>query len=264
MNGMPRDLILVRHGESEGNVVLGASKKGDQSYFQIPEFRDRPGHDWRLTDEGIRQAQQAGTRIRQEFPDGFDRYYVSDFARAKETAHYLAIPDACWFINIYLHEQLWGRMDVVPRDEMEKRFPGAHAERNRHRFYGSYQGGEWMGQVCMRADRVEETLGRECGGQTVIMVCHGNVMWAFRIVNERLTPYQFHLMDSGNDPTTRIDNGQIIHYQSRNGRSFTHWRTMRSASTTQVDETWHEIIRPSFTNEELLRELDHIPRLITK
>lgn len=49
MSGLPYDLVLVRHGESEGNVALNASKKGDNRYFDIPGFRDRPGHDWRRT-----------------------------------------------------------------------------------------------------------------------------------------------------------------------------------------------------------------------
>lgn len=262
MNGMPSDLVLVRHGESEGNLALHASKRGDQSHFDTPGFRERPGHDWRLTDRGIAQAQLAGQRLRQEFGAGFDRYYVSDFARAKETAALLALPEARWFLNIYLHEQLWGRMDVVPRNEFETRFPGAHELRNRHRFYGAYPDGESMAEVCLRLDRILETLGRECSGQRVILVCHGNVIWGFRMLIERITPFQYHQLDTSDDDAQRIDNGQIFHYRSIDGRSFTHMRTMRPASKRAINESWGQIFRPSFTNDELMGELDHIPRLL--
>lgn len=264
MAGMPSDLVLVRHGESEGNVALGASKKGDDNYFEIPGFRERSGHDWRLTDKGIWQGQLAGERLRSEGLSSFERYYVSDFARAKETAHYLQLPSARWFINIYLHEQLWGDMDVMPRSELSARSPDAQAKRNRHRFYGAYNNGEDMGEVCLRLDRILETLGRECTGKRVILVCHGNVIWGFRMLIERITPRQYHLLDTSNAPADRIDNGQIYHYRSTGGPSFTQVRTLRPASKVTIDESWRDIVRPSFTNDELLTELEHIPQLINE
>ena len=49
--GMPNDLVLVRHGHSEGNKAIEASKKGDLS-FHTDAFAATPGHQWRLTDEG--------------------------------------------------------------------------------------------------------------------------------------------------------------------------------------------------------------------
>jgi broad specificity phosphatase PhoE len=267
--GLPNDLVLVRHGESEGNVAIRASKIGDQSYFNIKGFRDRPGHDWRLTDFGIIQAKAAGQMLRTCFPSGFDRYYVSDFARAKETAMYLDLPDARWYLNIYLHEQLWGQMDVIPRSEYEQKFPGAHAQRNRQRFYGSYPGGESMAEVCLRCDRILETLGRECSGRQVILVCHGNTIWAFRMLIERITPNQYHRLDSRNEPQHQIHNGQIFHYTRRKPTSgdvkdhFGWYRTMRPLREATVDESWQTIVRPTFSNTELKAELEYIPQLIS-
>ena len=79
---------------------------------------------------------------------------------------------------------------------------------------------------------------------------------------ERITPYNYNLMDTSDNPEHQVHNGQIFHYASRGDGGFTHWRTIRPASSTPVDEEWHEIIRPSFTNEELIKELERIPRLI--
>ena len=60
---LPIDIILVRHGESEGNVVHKASRKGDNRLF-TPEFRDRHSRTFRLTDKGIAQAKTAGAWLR--------------------------------------------------------------------------------------------------------------------------------------------------------------------------------------------------------
>lgn len=265
--GMPMDLVLVRHGESEGNVALNASKEGDNSYFDIPGFRERAGYDWRLTLKGMRQAKAAGEVLRSRFPKGFDRYYVSDFARAKETAALLDLPNAVWFLNIYLHEQLWGRLDVMPRNEMEEKFPGAHELRNRHRFYGAYPDGEWMGEVCLRCDRILETLGRECSGRQVILVCHGNVIWAFRLLLERIAPAEFHRLDTSKDPVHQIANGQIEQYTRRNpetGEITDHfsWKRWDRTGLTPFAKDWTPIHRPSFYNRELLVQLESLPRLI--
>jgi NAD+ kinase len=268
MPGLPIDLVLVRHGESEGNVAIQASKNGDPSYFDLPGFRQRPGHDWRLTNRGIEQARAAGAWLRTAFPEPFFRYYVSDFARAKETAMHLGLPNASWYLNIYLHEQLWGRLDVLPRQEYEAMFPGAHELRNRHRFYGAYPDGESMAEVCLRLDRILETLGRECDARRVIMVCHGNVIWGYRMLIERMTPYTYHRLDSGGHPELQIHNGQIFHYSRRNPSNdnlAAHYfwrRTVRPASDDPVDESWQRIIRPSFSNEDLASELAHIPQII--
>jgi hypothetical protein len=47
--GMPANLVLVRHGESEGNIATALSKKGDNSMF-TEAFLNRHSSTWRLTD----------------------------------------------------------------------------------------------------------------------------------------------------------------------------------------------------------------------
>lgn len=60
---MPLNLVLVRHGESEGNVAMHFSKRGDHTLFS-QEFMNRHSSTWRLTDTGIAQAELAGFWIR--------------------------------------------------------------------------------------------------------------------------------------------------------------------------------------------------------
>jgi hypothetical protein len=48
---LPVDVVLVRHGESEGNFAQKFSKVGDHSYW-TPEFSQRHTSQYRLTDKG--------------------------------------------------------------------------------------------------------------------------------------------------------------------------------------------------------------------
>lgn len=77
---MPKDLILVRHGESVGNVAMHAERSGDSSLF-TDAFATTPGHRWAITATGIAQAMVAGVWLREEFElqdEGhLTRYYVS-------------------------------------------------------------------------------------------------------------------------------------------------------------------------------------------
>ena len=57
------DLVLSRHGESEGNVARQRSIEGDDSLFH-GEFQHRHSSSWRLTDRGRRQAAAAGDWLR--------------------------------------------------------------------------------------------------------------------------------------------------------------------------------------------------------
>src|SRR4051812_7084854 len=118
---MPIDLVLVRHGESEGNVAHNSSKAGDHSYF-TPEFLGRPSSKWRLTDRGQEQARLAGKWIRDNLGEPFDRHYVAEFLRAMETAAHLGLAGAVWYCDFYLRERDWGRLGVISYEERSKRF----------------------------------------------------------------------------------------------------------------------------------------------
>jgi len=61
---MPIDLVLVRHGESEGNVARRSSAAGDNSVF-TEEFCGRHNSRFRLTDRGREQARAAGAWLRE-------------------------------------------------------------------------------------------------------------------------------------------------------------------------------------------------------
>src|SRR3990170_8107458 len=110
---MPNELVLVRHGHSEGNFVADTSRRGDDSLYTT-DFRERPGHRWRLTKEGANQARAAGEWILRNIGERFDRYYVSPYVRTRETAALLGLPEAEWRIDQRLRERDWGDIGSIP------------------------------------------------------------------------------------------------------------------------------------------------------
>jgi NAD+ kinase len=101
----PIDLVLLRHGESEGNIAQDQSKLGDDSLWSKDNFVNRHTSQYRLTDLGRKQAKAAGKYIRQHISKTFDRYYCSEYIRAMETASLLGMKGARWFCDFYLRER---------------------------------------------------------------------------------------------------------------------------------------------------------------
>ena len=102
---MLSDVVLVRHGQSEGNLANKRSRTGDDSAF-TDEFLARSSATWRLTDKGIAQAQAAGDWLRRAFGEPFDVYLTSEHHRCLETSAHLELPAARFFIEPLLREQV--------------------------------------------------------------------------------------------------------------------------------------------------------------
>ncbi|MDD5165431.1 MAG: phosphoglycerate mutase family protein [Candidatus Pacebacteria bacterium] len=266
---MPNNLILVRHGESEGNIAVARSKRGDHSAYES-EFKKRHSSLWRLSKEGQRQAMQTGEWIKQNLGLTFDRFYASEYLRAMETAALLDIPEAKWFTEFYLRERSWGSLDRASVLERTERFQESLEEREIDPFYWTPPNGESLAELCIRIDRVINTLHRECNGKNVIIVCHGEVMWAFRVRLERMPQETFRLLDGSKNPAHRIHNCQVIHYTRINPKASgvspsRHLDWVRSVcpwDNALTDAPWQHIHRPSYTNQNLLDRVEKTKPLI--
>ncbi|HVT74952.1 MAG TPA: histidine phosphatase family protein [Candidatus Paceibacterota bacterium] len=260
---MPKNLILVRHGQSEGNVASGLSHHGDHSAF-TEAFKDRHGSTWRLSKKGREQALSAGKYLKQ-LGIVFDRHYVSEYLRAMETASLLDIPDAEWYVDFYLRERDWGEMEVMSIEEREKRYADTLRRRKASPFYWTPPNGQSMADLCLRVDRVIETLHRECAGRNVIIVCHGEVMSAFQVRLERMSQERFRELCLSRDPKVRINNCQIIHYtradnpnQYADGNSLPHVAWVRSVCPWDEERSsdWRQISRQTYSNEALYERVE--------
>lgn len=99
----PVELLLLRHGESEGERARRAGPD------QVPErFWDRHPDSWQLTGRGHEQARQAGGRLRAAGYVDFDRYVTSPALRAQQTAADLRLPRSRWRPEPGLAARDWG------------------------------------------------------------------------------------------------------------------------------------------------------------
>ncbi|OGH85622.1 MAG: hypothetical protein A2493_02035 [Candidatus Magasanikbacteria bacterium RIFOXYC12_FULL_33_11] len=262
---MPIDLIFVRHAQSEGNAAVHLAKAGDDKAY-TKEFIARHSSEWRLSEVGIKQAKQAGEFLR-DYSPSFDRYYVSEYLRTLETAGHLELKGASWKQEFLLRERDRGDIDTTPVTENKLSFLKSLEKKEAQSFYWRPPNGESMADLCIRADRFLQTLHRECGDKKVIVVSHGETMWAFRMRLERLTQEEWRKLDESRDPKDRINNCQILHYTRRNpltGELDPYLNWVKSICPTRNDwswEDWKTIERQTFGNEDLLTKVNLYPRL---
>jgi NAD+ kinase len=267
---MPLDLILVRHGESEGNYAYGLSYRGDHRYFEAGSpFLRRHGSKWRLTECGREQAAAAGAWLRAQVAPAFDRYYVAEYLRSMETAAHLGFAEARWYCEFYLRERDWGKFDVMSIEQRKREYADDMRRRELDRFFWTPPGGESMATLCLRIDRVLQTLHRDCADQRVLLVCHGEVMWAFRVRLERMSQHRYQELDYSTDPLHKIHNCQILHYTRHDpvtGATAPYLNWLRSVcpwDLTRSRNEWERIERHRYSNEELLELVERTPPLIT-
>lgn len=257
---LPNELVLVRHGHSEGNLAFESSKAGDHSLF-TQEFREKPGSRWRLTTEGRNQAKTAGKWISENISKKFDKYYVSPYARTRETAGLLGLTDAQWLMSQRLRERDWGDITSMPTQESITHYPLNALVRQTDKLYWRPPGGESIADVRLRVRDLLGTLFRECDGQRVVVVTHGEFIIAARAELEYITDEQW--IASTLNPSHKIYNAQVIHYTRLNpntGETIPYFGWVRSVCPWMdgVDTGWEPIERIKYSNEDLLEQVDDI------
>jgi broad specificity phosphatase PhoE len=269
---MPNDLVLVRHGESEANIIQKADKEGS-AHPKADLLNDRPDWQQRLSPLGIKQAIQAKTWIDDHLSGAgsFDARYVSPFLRARETAAYLG-GEHCggWTVDDRIAERSWGVYGIVPRPERRSQFPLTKKLHDVTPWYVRFDGGESMPDVYGRFRDFQGTLHREHFGQRVLLVSHGDFINVARYGVERMLPEEWEAMDR--NPRYTLRNCSITHYSRVNPsdpfdvRDKLRWRRMVYTDTFAESPDggeWVEVpARRRYTGGELLAQADIAPRVI--
>ncbi|KXS14080.1 phosphoglycerate mutase-like protein [Gonapodya prolifera JEL478] len=163
---MPRKIILVRHGESEGNVD-----------WNVMAYK--PDEKLELTPKGRQQALEAGKIIRAHVKEGDRvRFYVSPYLRTRQTFHSIATffggtECVSAFEEPRLREQDWGNFQNFVEMEAIK------AERRRYgTFFYRVPHGESGADVYDRISTFLESLYRSLltkpsPPSVVVIVTHG-------------------------------------------------------------------------------------------
>lgn len=251
------NLVLVRHGESDGNHAhFNANENGNTDYF-TSEFRDRPGALWALTERGREQAKIAGSWLTENVLNGrFDVCFTSSMVRAEQTAALLDLPDASWREpDPKLNERNWGDIETMPHEEYIERYPRNVVRRNGDYLNWKPPGGESMAEVMVRISQFYTDITAAHAGESVLAVCHGEVMTAARGNIEEVRTGR-RLASLKRRKYERIDNTSIIWYTSRDPETklaTTALNWYRIANPEKGTDTgWKRIIRRQYTNEELL------------
>ncbi|MFG3505646.1 histidine phosphatase family protein [Streptomyces sp. NPDC047821] len=215
----PRRIVLLRHGESEGNA--------DDTVYER-----EPDHALRLTERGRRQAAEAGERLRALFGDERVSVYISPYRRTHETFRALRLDPALVRAREEprLREQDWGNW----QDREDVRLQKVYRDAYGHFFYRFAQG-ESGADVYDRVGAFLESLHRSFQAPdhppNVLLVTHGLTMRLFCMRWFHWTVAEFESLSNPPNGDTRIlllgEDGRY-----RLDRPFERWRTPESYGTT--------------------------------
>jgi glucosyl-3-phosphoglycerate phosphatase len=208
------ELLLVRHGESEGNVAATDARLAGAEVIEVPA-RDA---DVNLSGTGQEQAKALGTALARIAEDlRPDAVVSSPYARALQTAE-IAVETAGWPVKVRSDERLRDRelgiLDRLTRLGVEKRFP-EEAERREWlgKMYYRPPGGESWADVALRLRSVLDELNSLGTGHRVMLVCHDAVILLFRYVLEGMNERE--LLDLA--ASTSVLNASLTRYVRPSG-----------------------------------------------
>ncbi|HEY8702209.1 MAG TPA: histidine phosphatase family protein [Arthrobacter sp.] len=208
------ELILIRHGESQGNVAASKAQLAGVEVIAVPA-RDA---DVALSRTGQQQSLALGRALGSMSGDRRpDAVVSSPYVRARQTAE-IAVETAGWQIGVRTDERLRDRelgiLDMLTWQGVEKRLP-EEAERRRWlgKFYYRPPGGESWADVALRLRSVLGELNSLGVGHRVMLVCHDAVILLFRYILEGMTEEQ--VLDIA--ATTSVLNASITRYVRASG-----------------------------------------------
>lgn len=180
----PNRIILIRHGESEGNV----NKK---------IYTQKPDHALNLTHKGQQQAIEAGQKLGTLLGNESVCFYTSPFYRARQTCDFIKDfmgSNKIWFKeDPRLREQEWATGRRAEAKSLEKK------ERDEwSKFYYRFRSGESCADVYDRVSSFLDTMFRDFEKkdfpENVIIVGHGMTNRVFLMRWFHWTPEYFEVL----------------------------------------------------------------------
>lgn len=249
----PRRIILVRHGESEGNV--------DESvYTRIPDPKIS------LTEKGKAQAEECGNRIKRMIEKDCDQhwqvyFYVSPYRRTLETLQNLARPFERSRIAGFreeprIREQDFGNFQNRERMRVEKALRQLYG-----RFFYRFPDGESAADVYDRITGFRETLrtdinigryqppGKKKTDMNLVVVSHGLTLRVFLMRWYKWTVEQFEgLNNMGNGNMLVMEKGYGGRYSLLMHHDEEELRRFGLTDEMLIDQEWHKFAQPADLN----------------
>lgn len=253
---MPKNLIFIRHGESQANEKYEKIKDLLHATDDDVTYPDR---EWGLTQKGIYQAKRLGRFLNKNFNINFTNFYVSPYLRARQTAAYLNLYNAKWQPRRELRERSWGDIDSIPTAEFKKNYPKNYSLHEQDPMYWMPPGGESLASVAEgRLLSFFSDLKFELpNNANVLCVCHHDIMLCAKIILEHLTDDSF--IKAYNSNKLNLPNASALCFSRRdpnNGSlndSICFVRVIYFEDDgTLISTPWSEINKPKYSNEQLL------------
>lgn len=197
--GKPKRIILIRHGQSEGNI--------DKAIY-----RNKPDYAVELTSEGRKQAFLAGQELSKICDGKPAMFYVSPFWRTRQT--FQEISKSVLVYKYYedprLREQEWGTgLQKETIDERERLASG--------HFYYRFKDGESCADVYDRVSDFLNTLFRdfekEDFPENVIIVNHGMTLRTFLMRWLHWTVEEFEILRNPKNAEYHILENTDVRYK---------------------------------------------------
>ena len=199
------ELILIRHGESAGNVA--ATRAGREGTERIDiQWRDP---DVPLSPNGEEQASALGRWFAglpaSELPDAV---WCSPYLRARQTAELAGLAGTAGGMRMdeRLRDRELGVLDLLTPAGVAARYP---EEAQRRAWLGKFvyrpPGGESWADVALRLRSLFRDLDEEEDGKRVAVVCHDAVIMLIRYICERLTEQELLDLAAANS----VRNGSV-------------------------------------------------------
>lgn len=176
-NSVERSLVLVRHGQSEGNL---------KNIFT-------GWNDFGLTEHGIAEARAVGKRL-QTLGLDFDVAFTSMLRRAWQSCSIIlkamGQSNIAEFRDPALNERNYGELTGLNKDEARKRWGEAQVHLWRRSYEVPPPGGESLKDTSARVLPffVQAILPRVMRGERTLVVAHRNSLRSLVMVLDRLSP----------------------------------------------------------------------------
>ncbi len=218
----PHRIILVRHGESEGNI--------DKSIYGV-----KPDYTLELTADGRKQAFEAGQKISEIVKNESTFFYVSPMWRTRSTFEEIAKSLDRSKIEYReeprIREQEWGHLRTIEEGKRVEEIRDAYGT-----FYFRIPDGESAADVYDRISDFFGTLHRDFRkdnySQNAIIVTHGMAIRLFLMKWFHWTVEEFELL--ANPKNCEI----VILEQDLNGKF------RLKSDVKKWDDTFHNFKRP--------------------
>ena len=204
----PAELVLVRHGESMGNVADAQARDQGADRLDL-SARDA---DVELTENGRRQAGAVGEWLAKADEDARPTVVLwSPYRRAAETAE-LAVRglEVERLLDERLRERDLGVFDGLTGAGIRAEYPDEAQRRKKlGKFYYQPPSGESWADVALRVRSLLADLREGFDGARVWLFTHQAVIMSFRYVLEGLTEHELLQIDA----ETQIGNASMTSYR---------------------------------------------------